>query len=166
MTMRVSGLRVRALFGFYAARLREHPVQEILAGSGIAVGVALVYAVLVSSTSITGSAAEIVDGVAGRASLQLTARSDRGFDEQLATEAARVPGVIHAVPVLRSNVMLFGPHGRRSVQMVGATPELAALGGEFTRNFGPSGLRLAGGLALPERVADSLGVAAGESIEL
>jgi putative ABC transport system permease protein len=164
--MRVSGLRVRTLFGFYLARLREHPMQEILAGSGIAVGVALVYAVLVSSTSITGSAAQIVDGVAGRASLQVTARTDRGFDERFATKAAEIPGVVRTVPLLRSNVRLFGPGGRRSVQLVGATPELAALGGDFTRNFGPAGLRLAGGIAVPEAIADSLGVAAGDLVEI
>jgi putative ABC transport system permease protein len=141
-------------------------MQEVLAGSGIAVGVALVYAVLVSSTSITGSAAQIVDGVAGRASLQVTARSDRGFDERFATKAAEIPGVVRAVPLLRSNVRLFGPSGRRSVQLVGATPELAALGGEFTRNFGPAGLRLAGGIALPENVADALGIAFGDLVEI
>jgi putative ABC transport system permease protein len=121
---------------------------------------------MVSSTSITGSAAQIVDGVAGRASLQITARSDRGFDEGLAARAARVPGVRHAVPLLRSNVMLVGPEGRRSVQLVGATPELAVLGGELTRNFGPAGLRLAGGVAVPNDVADSLGVSAGAPLEL
>lgn len=164
--MRVCGLRVRALFGFYLARLREHPIQEVLAGSGIAVGVALVYAVLVSSTSITGSAAQIVDGVAGRASLQVTARSDHGFDERFATEAAEIPGVVRAVPLLRSNVRLFGPSGQSSVQLVGATPELAALGGEFTRNFGPAGLRLAGGIAVPEGVADALGIGAGDLVQI
>ena len=45
--IRLAGLRIRALFGFYAARIRQHPVQEMLAGAGIAVGVALVYAVMV-----------------------------------------------------------------------------------------------------------------------
>lgn len=164
--MRICGLRLRALLGFYSARVREHPMQEVLAGSGIAVGVALVYAVLVSTTSITGSAETIVDGVAGRASLQVTARSDRGFDERLAGQASRVPGVVRAVPLLRSNVMLVGPKGRRSVQLVGATPELAALGGELTRNFGPAGLRLGSGIAVPEPVAESVGGSPGGALEL
>lgn len=164
--MRVSGLSIRTLFSFYLARLREHPMQEIRAGLGIAVGVALVYAVLVSSTSITGSAAQVVDGVAGRASLQVSARSDRGFDARLATTVAEIPGVVRAVPLLRSNVRLFGPSGRRSAQLVGVTPELAVLGGEVTRNFGPAGLRLIGGVAVPQNIADSLGVAAGDLLEV
>lgn len=164
--MGLCGLRLRVLLGFYSARVREHPMQEVLAGSGIAVGVALVYAVLVSSTSITGSAEKVVDGVAGRASLQLTARSDRGFDARLAKQAARAPGVVRAVPLLRSNVMLVGPQGRRSVQLVGATPKLAELGGELTRNFGPAGLRLARGIAIPEAIAESVGGSPSSVLEL
>jgi putative ABC transport system permease protein len=166
MTVRVCGLSFRALLGFYLARVREHPMQEVLAGSGIAVGVALVYAVLVSSSSITGSAAQVVEGVAGQASLQVTARSDRGFPEEVAERIERVEGVRHMGPVLRSNVMLIGPDGRRSVQLVGSTPELAALGGQLTQNFGPSGLRLAGGIAVPEDVAKSLGASSGTTVEL
>jgi putative ABC transport system permease protein len=166
MILRLGGLRLRALLRFYAARVREHPVQEVLAASGIAVGVALVYAVLVSSSSITGSAAQVVDGVAGNASLQLTARSDRGFDADLADRVKRVEGVRRAVPVLRTNVILIGSDGQRSVQMVAATPQMAELGGDLTRNFGPAGLRLANGIALPERVAESLGAGSGDTIEL
>lgn len=164
--MRVCGLTFRALLGFYLARVREHPMQEVLAGSGIAVGVALVYAVLVSSSSITGSAAQVVEGVAGQASLQVTARSDRGFPAEIADEVAQVPGVRHAAPVLRSNVMLIGPEGRRSVQLVGSTPTLAALGGQLTQNFGSAGLRLAGGIAVPEAVAESVGASSGTTLDL
>lgn len=164
--MRVCGLRPRALLGFYTARVRQHPTQEILAGLGIAVGVALVYAVLVSSASITGSAERIADGIAGRASLQLTARSDRGFPATLAEKAATLPGVRHAAPLLRSNVTLVGPHGREAIHLVGATPQLASLGGDLTHSFGPVGIRLAGGIAVPDDVAGSLGARPGDVLEL
>ncbi|NLT06554.1 MAG: ABC transporter permease [Solirubrobacterales bacterium] len=163
--IRLAGLRIRALFGFYAARIRQHPVQEMLAGAGIAVGVALVYAVMVSSASITGSAARVVEGVAGHAQLQVTARSDQGFDQRLAAEIRALDGVEDAAPLLRSNVMLVGPDGSRSTQMVGVSPTLAALGGEL----GPilaDGDALGTGLAVSEGVAESLGVASGGSVEL
>lgn len=166
MIVRISGLRFRSLLGFYVARLREHPVQEVLAALGIAVGVALVFAVQVANSSITGSAAQIVNGVTGSATLQLAARSDRGFDESVATEVQQLPGVRHAAPLLRSNATLAGPKGRRSIQFLGATPELAALNGELTQNFGPGGLQLTGGIAVPESVADSLGVSSGDHVEL
>lgn len=164
--MRIAGLRLRALLGFYVARVREHPLQELLAASGIAVGVALVYAVMASSASITGSAEQIVDGVAGDASLQVTARTDRGIDASLVDEIREIDGVSRAVPLLRSNVTLAGPDGHRSVQMVGATPELAALGGDLPANFAPAGLRLAAELAVPENVARSIGVLSGGKVEL
>lgn len=164
--MRVCGLRVRALLGFYLARVRGHPAQELLGGVGIAVGVALVYAVLVSSTSITASAARITDGIAGSASLQLRARSDRGFPESLGERVDQVPGVLRAAPLLRSNVSLIGPSGRRSVHLVGATPELAAFGGQLTQSFGPVGIRLAGGIAVPEYIAGDLGLSSDDRVEL
>jgi putative ABC transport system permease protein len=166
VTVRIAGLKLQALLGFYVARVREHPLQELLAGSGIAVGVALVYAVMVSSGSITGSAAQIVDGIAGNANLQVTARTDRGINESLVNEVRKIDGVRHAVPLLRSNVILVGQEGRRSVQLVGTTPKLAALGGDLTRNFGPAGLRLAAGLAVPEKVAQSIGARSGDNVSL
>jgi putative ABC transport system permease protein len=62
-------MRVQTLFYFYARRLRTHPIQELLAGLGIAIGVALAFAVLVANGSITGSADEIVRAVVGRGGL-------------------------------------------------------------------------------------------------
>jgi putative ABC transport system permease protein len=164
--MRIAGLRLRALLGFYLSRVREHPLQELLAGSGIAVGVALVYAVMVSSGSITGSAAQIVDGVAGDATLQITARSDRGIDESIVDEVRDVDGVRNVVPLLRSNVILAGEEGSRSVQLVGATAELASLDGDLTRNFGGGGLQLTAGIAVPQNVAESIGTRSGDKVQL
>jgi putative ABC transport system permease protein len=164
--IRICGMRVEALVGFYRARLREHPVQELLAGLGIAVGVALVYAVLIANGSITGSADRIVRGITGSASLQVAARSDQGFDEQVATEVADLPGVRSVAPVLRARAALVGPSGRESIEFLGATPELATLGGDLTENLGPGGLRLSGGIALPVNVADVVGAVTGQRVTL
>jgi putative ABC transport system permease protein len=49
-------MRVQTLVYFYARRVRTHPIQELLAGLGIAIGVALALAVLVANGSIAGSA--------------------------------------------------------------------------------------------------------------
>ena len=69
------------LFRFYGWRLRRHTAQELLAGGGIAVGVALVFGVLVANTSLIGSAGTLLHGLIGSARLQLVARSSDGFDE-------------------------------------------------------------------------------------
>lgn len=109
-------------------RLRLHTGQELLAGSGIAVGVALVFGVLVANASITGSAKELIRQVVGSARLELTARSPTGFDQRLAGAVEGLPDVRHSAGVLRENVTVVGPHGRRPVQLLGVSPSVVALG--------------------------------------
>jgi putative ABC transport system permease protein len=164
--MKLFGLRPTTLLGFYGSRLRRHPVQEVFAGAGIAVGVALLFAVQVANTSTTGSAEQVVHGLVGDARLQLSARSADGFPESLAKRTAQLPGVRHAAPLLRARITLVGPQARRSVELVGTTPTLPALGGALTRNFGTSGLRLTDGIALPSGVADATGATADRSVRL
>lgn len=165
--MTVFGIRPSVLARFYRWRLREHGVQELLAAAGIAVGVALVFGVLVANTSLSASAAQLVDGVVGSARIQMAARSADGFDERVADIATRLPGIENAAAALRANVAVVGPSGeRRSIQLLGVTPALASLGGVQTRDFGPGGLRLSDGITLPSAVADAIGVHAGDSVEL
>jgi putative ABC transport system permease protein len=160
---RIAGVRLSMLLHLYRVRLRSHAVQELLAGSGIAVGVALVLGVLVANTSLTGSAGELVHQVVGRASLQLASRSAEGFPERVGAETAALPGVRLAAPILRENVAITGPHGRVPVQLLGVTPQVLMLGG-LARDFGPNGFRLSGGLLLPARVAAAAGVGPGDVV--
>jgi putative ABC transport system permease protein len=162
----VFGLKPSALISLYRRRLRAHRIQELFAAAGIAVGVALVFAVHVSNTSIAGSAEDVVENLTGNATLQLAARSAGGFDERLAARAARLPSVRHAAPLLRMRVALVGRTGTRAVELVGATPALAGLGGEITQNFGEQGLQIAGGLGLTASVANEIGAAPRQPVTL
>jgi putative ABC transport system permease protein len=162
----IFGLRPRALVYLYRRRLRTHRLQEMFAAAGIAVGVALVFAVQVANTSVTGSAREVVENLTGNATLQLAARSADGFDERLGVRAARLPGVRRAAPLLRVRVDLVGRGGRRAVELVGATPALAGLGGEMTQNFGEQGLQIAGGIGLTSTVADEIGATPRQPVTL
>lgn len=165
--MRPFGIRLSVLGRFYRWRLREHGVQELLAAAGIAIGVALVFGVLVANTSLTGSAEQLVNGVVGSARIQLAARSADGFDERIARAASEVPGIARSAPTLRANVTLVGANGvRRSIQLFGVTTALASLGGVTTKDFGPGGLRLSEGITLPSAVANALGAHAGSPIHL
>lgn len=164
--MTIFGLRPRALLRFYGWRVRRHPVQELFAAAGIAVGVALVFAVQVANTSITDSASQLVRGITGSATLQLAARSESGFDQRLGLRAANLPGVRHAAPVLRVRGTLRGPHSGETVELIGVTPALSSLRGQLTRNFGARGLRLNGGLALPMELAETLGAETDRRIAL
>lgn len=153
----IFGLRVSVLFGLYRQQLRYNIVRELLAGGGIAVGVALVFGVLVANGSVLGSAREILNAVNGSASLELAARSPQGFSQRLANRVARLPGVRDAAPLLRESGVITGPGGSRSVQIVGVTPRLIDLRGSATRNLGSGAALLSTGAALPSELAAAIG---------
>jgi putative ABC transport system permease protein len=151
-------IRVSVLFHLYWRRLRAHTVQELLAGGGIAVGVALVLGVLLANASLLGSTEQAVHGVIGAARLELAARSNDGFDEQLANRARLLPGVQTAAPVLQESATIIGPRGRVSVRLIGVTPTLVTLGGALTQNVNAGPSLIGEGVGLPSGVAHAIGV--------
>lgn len=161
---RICGVRMSMLFHLYRRRLRSHLAQELLAGSGIAVAVALVFGVLVANTSLTSSAGALIKQVIGSARVQLTARSPAGFDQRLAGTVKRLPGVSSAAAVLRENVSVAGPRGVKAVQMLGVTTGIVALGSLDTNNFGADGFRFSEGLILPALVASEIGAQPGSRV--
>jgi putative ABC transport system permease protein len=119
-----------ALAYLYRNRLRVHAAQELLAGLGVAVAVALVSATLIANGSIAGSAGEVVRKVIGPANLQVRARGPEGFGESLLARVERLPGVRQAAPLLEETATLVGPSGRRvAVYLAGADLSLATLDG-------------------------------------
>jgi putative ABC transport system permease protein len=163
---RIVGIRASALIDHYRIRLRRQLLAEVLAGAGIAVGVALVFGVLLANTSITGSAPALIRAVDGSARLQLRARSSEGFSEALAERAGKVPGVQYAAFLLRENGELIGPHGRRQIQIVGLSAGIVALHGAATRNLGAGAELLGGGIGLPAPLATSVGAQTGARVTL
>ncbi len=153
----VYGIRVSTLFHLYLRRLRLHTVQEVLAGSGVAVGVALVLGVLSANASLLGSTEQAIHGVVGSARLELAARSNNGFSQRLAERVALLPGVQVAAPALQENAAIVGPKGRVSVRLVGVTAALVSLSGELTRNSGAGPSLIGGGVGLPSTVASAIG---------
>jgi len=152
-------MRIQTLLYFYGRRLRTHPIQELLAGLGIAIGVALAFAVLVANGSIASSAEQIMRAVVGRADLQLQARSARGFDADVLDEAQRVPGVRQAAPLVEERATLIGPGGRRvAVNLASLDSRQAALSGRLVDNFLTRGFRNVRGLLLPVATAHALGL--------
>ena len=133
----ILGVRLSMLFRFYGWRLRRHTAQELLAGGGIAVGVALVFGVLVANGSLMGSAGNLLHGLVGSARLQLVARSSDGFEEGLANTVRGLPGVEAAAALLREEVDGAGPSGRESVQLIGVDPNIVQAG-----RAGPAGTEL------------------------
>ena len=160
----IAGVRLSMLVHLYRVRLRSHAVQELLAGSGIAVGVALVLGVLIANASLTSSAAELVNQAVGSARLQIAARSQEGFDARLAHTTSQLKGVRVAAPVLRENVDVVGPHGRESIQLLGVTNSIVRLGGLGTKGLGLSGFHFVSGLLLSSSVAGQIGAGPGDHV--
>lgn len=154
------------LVRLYGWRLRRHTGQELLAGTGIAVGVALIFGVMLANTSIVGSAESLASSIAGRARLQVAARAEGGFPEALSERAAKLPGVKVAAPLLHQNVELEGPQGREEVRMVGVTPNIVQLGGMATQNLGAGAALVAGGIGLPDSVAEAIGAQPNHAVTL
>ena len=151
-------MRFSGLLYFYGRRLRTRPAQELLAGVGIAIGVALVFAVQIANSSITGSSSAIVRGIAGTATFQLRARDSSGFDEKLLNKVQRLPGVTGAAPILDETAALVGQNGRRvSVDLASASPSLLAFDGGITRSISLHDLTTPG-VILPTATARALGV--------
>lgn len=162
----LAGIRPGMLLFLYRRRLRAHPVGELLAGSGVAVGVALVFGVLLANASLTSSAGQLVHGLAGSARFALMARSSQGFDQRIAEQAGELPGVQVAAPVLRQNVTLIGPRGEQPVQLIGVTASLEGLGGVADLQPGAGAQLLSGGIGLPSGVSEGLGLRPGQELRL
>lgn len=150
-------VRPGLLLYLYARRLRIHPVQEVLAGLGIAIGVALVFSVQIANNSIVASASDIARAVTGAANLQVVSRDPRGFDQQMVERVRALPEVANAAPALQQAAVLIGADGRQeTVEIVGADPSLLTL----TSNFDTT-VELGKGVLLPTAVARRLGVPTG-----
>jgi putative ABC transport system permease protein len=148
-------LRPGPLVSIYAWRLRRHGLQELLAGVGIAIGVALMFGVLTAGQSITGSAGGILRAITGKATLQVSARSPEGFSESLVERMGKLPAVAVAAPLLRTDAVVSGPEGTHPIQLVGATASQLDLEGRATRYLGSE--HLGDGIALSSSLAREIG---------
>jgi putative ABC transport system permease protein len=152
-------MALSSILRIYRSRLRVRLVlvQELLAVLGLAVGVALLFASQVASTSLNHSVSELSHDVVGNMQLQLQARSPRGFPRQLLDEVRQIPGVSEALPVLEEQADVIGPRGRESVELLGAAPGFAHSGGPLLRHFSAEKLAHQQALALPAPVASAIG---------
>jgi putative ABC transport system permease protein len=153
-------VRLPALLYFYRKRLRVHAMQELLAGLGIAAGVALVFSVLVANSSVTGSANEILHGITGNAKLQLVTREPQGFSWQTYEAVRNTPGVAHTSAVLEQRATVTYRGRRTAIDLVGVDASLPSLGGFAARYFQLGGLVLQRGIVLPGAVGEALGLPA------
>jgi putative ABC transport system permease protein len=142
----------------YRVRLRARFLQELFAIVGIASGVALLFASQVSSSSLQSSVGQLSKGVVGRATLQLLARDPHGFPEGTLAHVRAIAGVVVAAPLLEAGANATGPHGSRSVELIGADESLRSLGGTLVRHIDLAPFGGVGAVVLPAPLATSIGV--------
>jgi putative ABC transport system permease protein len=145
------------MLSIYRARLRARHVlgQEALAVLGIAIGVALLFASQVASTSMDGSVRELSHRLVGSAQFQLDARGPEGVSESLVDRALLLPGVRSATPLLEQPATIQGRSGNAPVDLIGVDRRIASLAGGS-----PPSVRWGRpeqGLGLPAAVASSIG---------
>jgi putative ABC transport system permease protein len=152
-------MRPYALLYIYRNRLRAHLVQELFAGFGVAIAVALVFATLVANSSITSSTSKVVHAVVGSANLQLRARDGSGFDEHLLARVEHLAGVRQAAPLLEQSATITAPNGHRvTVDVAGTDVSLAILNG--LAHTLPISALAPGGIGLSKASADALSITA------
>ncbi|HEY5343893.1 MAG TPA: FtsX-like permease family protein, partial [Solirubrobacteraceae bacterium] len=156
-------MRPHVLIYLYRNRLRVHTAQELLAGVGVAVAVALVLATLVANESIAGSATEVVRAAAGKATLQLEARGPDGVPGQLFEAVEELPGVKRAAPLLEQTATMTAQNGRgATVTIIGTTVGLATIDG-LARTL-PLATLAPGGIGLSATTARAIGLGAGQRV--
>jgi putative ABC transport system permease protein len=158
---------LRTLVLFYKPNLRVQPLRELFAIGGVAAGVALLFAVQVAQSSVTGSFEAIAHGVAGRATLELAARGPAGFDEHVAEEVQRMRDVKAAAPIFQQPIIAIGAAGRRPLTLIGATEQIVPLGGRLSSAFqGAAEGSQRGLLILTESTARAIGVRPGGEVSV
>jgi putative ABC transport system permease protein len=146
--------------------LRARWVQELFAFIGIAVGVALLLAVLVSNSSLNATLEQMTEGVVGGAQFQVSARDAQGFNERLIDEVRDTEGVRAAAAVLEAQANIVGARGARSVTLLAADARLAELGGGLLRRAPAAWLGGLDAIVLPSGVADAIGARFGDQVRL
>lgn len=161
-------LPVGEIVFIFRARLKERVVvvQESLAIIGIAVGVALLFASQVASQSLDGSVRQLSQQLVGGAQYQLDARGPQGFSEAVMRAATKVRGVQAAIPLLEQQASVFGRRGQAAVDLIGADPRFAHLGGPLLRRFSARQLAHQQVIALPAPLARSIGAEPLQTVKL
>jgi putative ABC transport system permease protein len=150
--MSLAGLRF-----FYRERLRHQAIQELFAGLGIAVAVALVFAVTVASHSVTSSAEEVNRALIGPANLQLRSRGPEGLPEGMLSRVESLEGVQHAAPLLEQTATIVSRSGASvAVNLAGTEISLAVLDGLV--HTLPIATLEKGGIGLTKASGEALGI--------
>src|SRR5262249_35718699 len=101
----------------------RRPGRTLLTLFGIALGVATIVAVTLTTQATRSAYQEMFAAVTGRASLEVVAEGFGGFDDAVVARLNNVPGIKAAVPVIQSPAALVGKAGPAPVLVIGIDPD-------------------------------------------
>ncbi len=110
------------MWAYTFRELRRRPGRTVLTLLGIVIGVAAVVAVSVAASTAGTAFQDMFAAVGGRASLEVVAHGQGGFDGSVAASLEAVPGVKAAVPAVQEQAALLGGKGRVTVLVMGVDP--------------------------------------------
>jgi putative ABC transport system permease protein len=159
-------------FWKYATRpMLRRPGRTLLTLFGIALGVATIVAVTLTTHATRSAYHEMFAAVTGRASLEVVAEGFGGFDAALAARLNNVPGIKAAVPVIQSPAALVGKSGPAPVLVIGIDPEGDGAARDYVLERGRrlttgDAARASGGVLLEAGFAEANGCALGQPARL
>jgi putative ABC transport system permease protein len=165
-SLRSGWVKLSGALVLYRIRLRRRWFQELLAVLGIALGVALLYATQVASTSLSGPVRSLNQGIVGNSQLQLIARGGAGMPQAIYDEVIALPGVRRAAPILEKPGNLVGPRGQQGVTLYGGDPRILSLRGNLLRGFSRRDAAQQESIIVAAPIGHTLGVRMGDDVEL
>ncbi|MGV9414350.1 ABC transporter permease [Nocardia sp. NPDC003693] len=146
---------------FSVREFAVHRGRTIASTTVMAVSAAFLVAVFGIFGSLSGSVNQLIDSLAGKATLEISGVTDSGLPAAIRADVAAVPGVAHAVPMLRTKV----PSASGPMLLLGADLSAAALESDLQeaveRHLGTLMTTANGALVGP-----GVGVAAGERFRI
>lgn len=153
------------LFGLLnLRRFSEHRARTALSISGIAIGSALLVAVLGLLGSLTGSVEGFIQDLAGVADLEISAVSNEGLDERIFFDVEQTPGVEAAIPMVRSRALIE----KEPVVFLGVDQRAEKLGTDLSAGDQETLERLAGepGILIGQGLANRTGAERGSTVNV
>jgi len=124
------------MWAYTFRELRRRPGRTVLTLLGIVIGVAAVVSVSVASSTAGTAFQDMFAAVGGRASLEVVAQGQGGFDGSVAASLETVSGVKAAVPAVQEQAALLGDTGRVAVLVMGVDPARDGLVRDFAVQSG------------------------------
>ncbi len=145
----------------------SHRLRSFLSVLGVALGVMLIVSVSVLNQSIIASFVELLDAVAGKAVIEVSAPSSSGFDERLLIDIVEVRGIRDAIPMVRGYTTLLRNDKEKKVLLLGVPPDVEKVLPDYTEEqISLLETRSQNSILLPEELAQALQIEMASSVDL